>query len=225
MTVFGGETLSDSQTPDDAEARWRGLPDQTFDVVLADPPWGYYGAQDKWGAAAKFYETSPDEALLAFPMKRLMAKRSVLFLWATSPRLDLALRCIAAWGLHYRGVAFVWVKTRKDGAPIGAQGVRPSIVKPTVEYVLAASPARTGRPLPLADEAVANVVMAPRGVHSKKPAEIAARIERLYPDAERLELFCRNPRPGWSAWGDQVEVGPQPASVRKPRLGEPRRKE
>lgn len=202
----------------DAEARWRDLPDQAFDVVLADPPWGYYGAQDKWGAAAKFYETSPDEALLAFPMKRLMARRSVLFLWATSPRLDLAVRCIEAWGLHYRGVAFVWVKTRKDGQPIGAQGVRPSIVKPTVEYVLAASPQKTGRPLLLADESVPNVVMAPRGLHSEKPAEIADRIERLYPDAARLELFCRSPRPGWSAWGDQVEAGPQPASVRKPRV-------
>jgi len=209
----------------DVETPWDGLPDQAFDVVLADPPWGYYGAQDKWGAAAKFYETSPDEALLAFPMRRLLKRRSVLFLWATSPRLDLAMRCIDAWGLHFRGVAFVWVKTRKDGQPVGAQGVRPSIVKPTVEYVLAASPTRTGRPLPLADESVANVVMAPKGVHSQKPSEVAHRIERLYPEAERLELFARGARPGWSTWGDQVEVGPQPASVRKPRLGRPRAKE
>ena len=203
----------------DDDARWRDLPDQTFDVVLADPPWGYYGAQDKWGAAAKFYETSPDEALMAFPMRRLLKRRSVLFLWATSPRLDMAMHCIEGWGLHFRGVAFVWVKTRKDGTPIGAQGVRPSIVKPTVEYVLAASPQKTGRPLPLADEGVANVVMAPRAQHSEKPTEVAARIERLYPDASRLELFCRAPRLGWSAWGDQVEIGPQPASVRKPRVG------
>ena len=30
-----------------------------YDVVLADPPWSYYGAPDKWGAAAKFYPEVP----------------------------------------------------------------------------------------------------------------------------------------------------------------------
>jgi N6-adenosine-specific RNA methylase IME4 len=40
--------------------------------------------------------------------------------------------------------------------------------------------------------------------HSTKP-EIAYRIiERLYPDAERLELYARKRREGWDAWGDEV---------------------
>jgi len=190
---------------------WPDFPTGEHEVVLADPPWGYWGRQDKWGAAAKFYDTAPDEALLGLPVRRLMKPKSVLFLWATSPRLDFAIDCIRAWGLHYRGVAFVWVKTRKDGEPIGAQGVRPSIVKPTAEYVLAASPVAKGRPLPLADEAAPNVVLAPRGAHSEKPEEVQARIERLYPDASRIELFARRRRDGWSAWGDQTDLGPQPA--------------
>lgn len=199
---------------------WPDFPTSQHDVVLADPPWGYYGQQDKWGAAAKFYETSPDDALRALPVRHLMKHKSVLFLWATSPRLDFAIDCIRAWGLHYRGVSFVWVKTRKDGQPIGAQGVRPSIVKPTVEYVLAASPVEKGRPLPLADEGVPNVVLAPRGAHSEKPSEIPERIERLYPELSKIELFARHRRPGWTSWGDQVDAGPQEASVRKPRVGQ-----
>ncbi|MBF6830403.1 S-adenosylmethionine-binding domain-containing protein, partial [Acinetobacter baumannii] len=116
-----------------------GLPEAKFDVICADPPWAYHGSRTKWGAAAKFYDTVADGDMLCFHMRGLMADRSVLFLWVTSPRLDFALDCIRAWGLHYRGVAFVWVKTRADGTPIGAKGVRPSIVKPTAEYVLAAS--------------------------------------------------------------------------------------
>lgn len=201
-----------------AQDPWPDFPTDCYDVVLADPPWGYWGQQDKWGAAAKFYATSPDEALRRLPIAQVMAPRSVLFLWATSPRLDFAIDCIRAWGLHYRGVAFVWVKTRRDGAVIGAQGVRPSIVKPTAEYVLAASPVARGRPLPLADEGVPNVLLAPRAAHSQKPPEVQARIERLYPTQSKIELFSRSPRPGWTRWGDQADAGPQPAATRKARV-------
>jgi N6-adenosine-specific RNA methylase IME4 len=183
---------------------WSALPTRTYDVVLADPPWSYYGQQDKWTAAAKFYATAGDEAIAALPVPDVLAKAGVLFLWATSPRLDAAMACLSAWGLHYRGIAFVWVKTRADGRPIGAQGIRPSIVKPTAEYVIAASRVARGRPMKLADEGVPNVILAPRREHSRKPAEVQAMIERLYPDASRLELFARATRPGWDAWGNEV---------------------
>ncbi len=187
-----------------APVPWRGLPVGPYDVILADPPWAYYGQQDKWAAAAKFYPTAPDTALETLPVPALLAPRGVLFLWATSPRLDAALHLVHCWGLAFRGVAFVWVKTRADGTPVGAQGIRPSIVKPTTELVLAASRVARGRPMPLADEAVAQVVMAPRRDHSRKPDEVAARIERLYPAARRLEMFARAQRPGWEAWGNEV---------------------
>ena len=184
--------------------QWRDLPDRRYDVILADPPWSYYGQQDKWGAAARFYATAPDEAIVRLPVPELLSDRGVLFLWATSPRLDVAIACLAEWRLHFRGVAFVWVKARKDGGPIGAQGVRPSIVKPTAEYVLAASRVPKGRPLPLADEGVPNVILAPKRAHSQKPEEVRDSIGRLYPTASKLELFARSERPGWDAWGNEV---------------------
>ena len=177
-----------------------------YDVVLADPPWQYHGATDKWGAAEKFYRTMRDEDLLAFRgVTDRLSAHGVAFVWATCPRLDFAVQCIAAWGLHYRGVAFVWVKARKDGAPIGAQGVRPSIVKPTVELVLACSRVKQGRPMPLASERVAQVVMAPRREHSRKPEQVYERIEALYPHATKIELFARHRRMGWDAWGDELD--------------------
>jgi N6-adenosine-specific RNA methylase IME4 len=178
------------------------FPTGPYDVVVADPPWSYYGQQEKWGAAAKFYATMPDERIRDLPVGNLLGARGVLFLWATSPRLDLAVECIKHWGLQFRGVAFVWVKTTASGAPIGAQGVRPSITKPTSEFVLAGSPVAKGRPMPLADEGVAQVVSVPRREHSRKPDEVMRRIERLYPDARRLELFARRRRDCWDAWGD-----------------------
>lgn len=176
----------------------------SYDVILIDPPWSYYGSQAKWGAAAKFYPTMTDQELLDFDIQTYLKPKSVMFMWATSPRLDFAIELIKHWGLHYRGVAFVWVKTRKDGVPIGAQGVRPSIVKPTTELVIAASTVAKGRPLTIADESIAQVVLAPKQEHSRKPDEVQERIEKLYPEAAKIELFARRTREGWDSWGNEV---------------------
>jgi N6-adenosine-specific RNA methylase IME4 len=180
------------------------LPSKKYDVILIDPPWSYYGQQDKWGAAAKFYETMSDEELRRMPVGDVAKKTSVLFCWATGPRLDIAIDLIRSWGFAYRGAAFVWVKTTKAGVPIGARGVRPSIVKPTSEFVLAGSMTTKGRPMPIADESVAQVVLAPLREHSRKPDEIQDRINRLYPNATKLEMFARQRRDGWDSWGNEV---------------------
>lgn len=190
------------------------LPPGPFDVILLDPPWSHYGQQDKWGAAAKFYPCMSDEELLAMPIASLAKKTSVVFCWATCPRLNFAISLLEHWGFSYRGVAFVWVKTAKStGLPIGARGVRPSIVKPTTELVIAASLTSKGRPMPLASEAVAQVVLAPVREHSEKPVEVLERIEALYPDASRLEMFARREREGWKSWGNQVS----PTLLARPR--------
>ncbi len=172
----------------------------TYDVVVTDPPWAHYGSQTKWGAAAKFYETVSDDDLVEVARPPL-APNGVLFMWATGPRMDAAIRLIDTWGLHYRGMAFVWVKTGKDGTPWKARGVRPSIVKPLTEFVLAASPQRRGRPMPLSSESVVQTVFAPVQEHSRKPDEVQDRIEQLYPHATKLEMFARQRRPGWDAHG------------------------
>ena len=201
------------------EPLFKGLPPTQYDVILADPPWLYYGSPDKWAAAGKEYRLLSDEQIFQLPIQRLLAPNGILFLWATGPRLNSALDCLTKWGLSYLGVAFVWVKTRQDGAIMGASGVRPRIVKPTTEFVLAASRVSNRRPMPLADESVAQVicdlgqggedsaggvVFSSRGKHSEKPREVHTRIERLYPNARRLELFARSPAVGWDVWGNEI---------------------
>mgnify|MGYP001616832045 CR=1 FL=1 len=195
----------------------------SYQIVLADCPWSYYGSGTKDAAAAKHYTCIPDEEMLRLDVASYMAPRSLLLLWATCPRLDFAVKCIESWGLAYRGVAFVWVKTRQDGGVIGAQGPRASVTNATTELVLAASPRPRGRPLPIADESVAQVfaefdvpdepdpVFAPRGAHSEKPDEVYRRIEKMYPDATKCELFARRERAGWDCVGDQLST---PSRVR-----------
>lgn len=180
-------------------------PQGPLDVILADPPWDYYGSPDKWAAAGKHYPLMGDAELEALPVSAILAPAAVVFMWVTSSTVARAIDCLKAWGLHYRGVAFVWVKTRMDGQPIGAQGVRPSITKPLTELVLAGSTHARGRPLPLANEAIRQTVFAPRGRHSEKPEAVQDAIEAMYPDARKAELFARRVRPGWAAWGNEVQ--------------------
>jgi N6-adenosine-specific RNA methylase IME4 len=175
-----------------------------YDVILIDPPWTYYGSKDGMGDVGKEYATLTDEQILS--IRYPLAKNGVLFLWATGPRLNFAIKYIEETGLYFRGVAFVWVKTKKDGCtPLGAQGVRPSIVKPIDEFVLVASPVKKGRPLPIADESVNQNVLAPRMGHSIKPEQVQDRIERLYPSAKKAEFFARRHRVGWDCFG--LELG------------------
>ena len=183
-------------------------PIDKYDVVLLDVPWDHYGSPNKMGAAGKHYDLMPDDEVLVLPVSTLLHDNSVVFLWATGPRLDLALECLRHWGLYYRGVSFVWVKCKADGTPIGAQGVRPSIVKPLTEFVVAGSPQKRGRPLPLASESVVQTVFAPRREHSRKPSEVQDRIDDLYPNASKIELFCRGiPRANWHGWGKECHNG------------------
>lgn len=175
--------------------------EKKYDIVIADPPWSYDGQQDKWGAAAKFYPLMSNDEIFDFPMHNFLKPRSILFLWATCPKLHIAIQAIDQWNLTYRGVAFIWIKTKKDGTPIGAQGVRPSITKPLTELVLAASYISKGRPLELFDESVPQTIFSPKEGHSKKPDEVQQRIDSMYPLTSKIELFARYTRLGWDSWG------------------------
>jgi N6-adenosine-specific RNA methylase IME4 len=202
-------------------AEW---PSRRYKVVYADPCWKYYGDPDKDQAAGKHYNGMTLDELSALPVGRLLAPPAVVFMWTTSPKLSESLDLIKRWGLHYIGVAFVWVKTTNDGRVIHGQGVRPSITKSTTEYVLAASTVKQGRPLPLLTEAQPQVILAPRpgGLHSSKPVEVREGIEALYGPMPRVELFCRGePAPGWDGWGNEAgDLTVQPELAQSPALRE-----
>ena len=54
---------------------------------------------------------------------------------------------------------------------------------------------------------VHQVVQAPPGRHSEKPAEVRQRIVQLLGDRPRIELFARERAPGWHAWGNDPALG------------------
>jgi N6-adenosine-specific RNA methylase IME4 len=134
------------------------------------------------------------------PVNDVCKERAALCLWATGPFLDRQIDTMNRWGFHYRGVAQVWVKTRKDGQVIGAQGGVPTFVKSKCEFLLYGTTCKSGRPFTVHDFTVRQAVLAPVERHSKKPDVFRANLDRLCgPDTRKLELFARSrwDAPGW----------------------------
>lgn len=188
------------------------LAGKRYEVLLADPPWSYYGDANKNAAAGKHYSLMTDAQIQALPIKSVLAKNGAyVFLWATCPKLDLAIATLKAWGLHYRGVAHVWVKANKAGKIINGQGIPPTYSKPTSELLLVATTSKKGRPLKLLDSAIPQIVVEPRAPkgHSSKPKIFHSLIEKAFPagSTNRLEVFARDTMTGWDCIGDGVEPG------------------
>ncbi|HGJ5884476.1 MT-A70 family methyltransferase, partial [Arsenophonus sp.] len=42
------------------------------------------------------------------------------------------------------------------------------------------------------------------GEHSQKPKEVHYRLEKLYGEVKRIELFARDKVQGWDLWGNEA---------------------
>lgn len=162
-----------------------------YQVLYADPPWEYEHAEPS-RAIENQYPTMPIEAIEALDVPA--APDSVLFLWATSPKLLEALGVMESWGFGYR-TCLVWVK--------GQIGMG-YYVRQRHELLLIGK--RGALPVPLEDARPDSVIEAPRGAHSEKPERAYEIIESMFPSFSRCELFARGPaRPGWVTWGNQAQ--------------------
>ena len=105
---------------------------------------------------------------------------------------------VEGWGFEYKTVIFVWVKITKDGRirPDGIGRYTPN----NVELVLLGKKGKYWRN----SKKVKQVIMAQKTKHSEKPKEVYIRIEKLFGDVPRIELFARHRREGWDTWGNQV---------------------
>ena len=160
-----------------------------FPVLYADPPWRYEDAEPTRAVENNYPTMSLDE------IKRLdvpACDDAVLFLWATSPKLEEALEVLKAWGFQYR-TCMVWVKDKIGMGYYARQ-----------RHELLLIGKRGNLPVPDPEDRPDSVVMAPRAGHSEKPEAFYEVIERMYPTCERVELFARHPRDGWAAWGNQA---------------------
>ena len=166
------------------------LPEGVFQVIYADPPWRYEqpgGRTPELRAVELHYPSMDDEEIAALEVPA--ADDAVCFLWATNPKLREALAVLESWSFEYR-TNVVWVKDR-IGMGYYVRG----------QHELLLIGKRGELPVPAEADRPPSVLNAPRGEHSAKPGAAYDLIERMYPDAKRLELFGRENRLGWTTWG------------------------
>jgi N6-adenosine-specific RNA methylase IME4 len=173
------------------------MPQRRYAILYADPPWRYDFAETAESRQVENqYGTMSLEAIKALPVPA--AADSVLFLWATSPKLPEAFDVVRAWGFTYKTCA-VWVK---DKIGMGYY------FRQQHELLLAA--VRGEPPAPPPASRPSSVISGERGEHSAKPAVVYDLIEAMYPEYERgdytefCELFQREPRKGWDGWGNEA---------------------
>lgn len=167
------------------------LPEGPFELILADPPWTY-GSPDSQFAPEQHYPTLSLAELKAITIPA--ADDSLLFLWIVNCLLPEAIELCTAWGFRYHA-NLVWVK------PSIGPGVW---LRQRHELLFVATRGKASPPDP--EDRCDSVIEAPRGRHSQKPEEAYERIEQMYPDKTKLELFARGtPRPGWTTWGNQAD--------------------
>jgi len=182
------------------------LPNKRFGVLYADPPWTFKARSEKGeGRSAKrHYKTMKLKDICNIHASSVAKKDCVLLIWATMPNLLDALKVIEAWGFTYKTVAFVWMKQNKNTPQLfyDANDIFSGMgywTRSNCELCLLATRGNPKRK----DRDVAQAIFSPVREHSRKPADVYGRIERLV-DGPYLELFARTTRNGWTAWGRET---------------------
>ena len=178
-------------------SQWEGL-SPPYPTILADPPWPYDGfatqsrTPGKWSGPVESrplpYSAMTLGEIALLPVDLLAADHCRLFLWTTNRYLPDAFTILGGWGFQYRQT-LVWHKL--DGNMGG------SVAPNSAEFLLVAT---KGSPERLAKAKTAVIAHAQAKTHSVKPSAFGDLIEQVSP-GPYVELFARQPRLGWDAWG------------------------
>ena len=168
-----------------------------YDIIYADPPWQYRNMGNIQATANSHYNTMSQEEINNLPVDKLSKDNSILFLWATFPKIQEALDTIKAWGFEYKTVVFVWIKKNKNGGNFFGVGW---YTKSNAEICLIAT---KGKP-PKQSNKVSQIIETIREEHSKKPQQARDKIIEFCGDLPRIELFARQAVEGWDCWGNEA---------------------
>jgi N6-adenosine-specific RNA methylase IME4 len=175
------------------------MTDKCYSLILADPPWKQTKGGSRDSRPNQGQELDYETLSLAEISKHLTdvwcTDQSTLFLWTIDKFLFEAETLATELG-YKRHARIIWDKEN---------GVAPCFsLRYSHEYLLWMY---KGRFQPVTENAkgVYTTVIRERSTkHSVKPLAAYELIEALYPTACKIELYARQRREGWDAWGNEV---------------------
>jgi N6-adenosine-specific RNA methylase IME4 len=179
------------------------LGSQKFQTILADPPWQFQNRTGKMAPEHKRlsrYPTMTLDDVCDLPVEAVADEPAHLYLWVPNALLPDGLKVMEHWGFKYKS-NIIWYKIRKDGGP-DRRGVGFYFrnVTEVLLFGVRGKNARTLQP----GRSQENIISTQKREHSRKPDEQYDLIESCS-FGNRLELFARGPREGWTVWGNQSE--------------------
>ncbi len=191
-----------------------GVGDKKYSVIYADPAWEQKAGRPLSGGYKKEngvqvfnplsntsadlpYNTMSIEQIKALPIRDIIEDNAHLYMWVTNKYLMKAEQVINAWGFKY-STTLVWAKK-----PIGS-GMGGTF-KVSTEFLIFATKGSLKAKKSLNGTWFQQKRKYVNGYpcHSKKPDFFYELIESVS-DGNRLELFARETREGWDAWGNEV---------------------
>lgn len=182
----------------------------SYRAIYLDPPWRFKNWSigeltkrgEKWArrnGRSPYPVMSPDD-LKKLPVGDLGSRDSLMFMWATYPKMDEALELMAIYGYKFTTIAFTWVKLNPSG--VGWHFGLGYYTRQNPEVVLLG---RRGKGCKRLNNSVPNLIIWPRGKHSAKPPTVGDAIIRLVgEDVPKCELFARRESYGFDCWGNEV---------------------
>ncbi|GJE54556.1 MT-A70 family methyltransferase [Methylobacterium thuringiense] len=189
-----------------------GYPQRHYRVVLIDPPTKFVAGTK---SRPQHYPRMTWPEILALPVRDLLHPDGArVFIWMSAPHMCRVDEICRAYRLRYSS-CFPWVKLWSSGEPLFF--CRSSIARGTglevagnAEYVIIL---KSGTPHSIKGRPFPGVMIEPRREHSRKPPNLHAEIEARIP-GPRLEMFAREKRPGWDAFGNEVGKFDAPVEFR-----------
>jgi N6-adenosine-specific RNA methylase IME4 len=180
------------------------LQEGSYGLIHADNPHRYITRSKKGMAksAERHYPTMSREELYELPVWRLAAPNCAICFWTTSAQLPMQLDLMQHWGFAYKSYGG-WAKrspTWQRGCenPKWAFGTGYWEHSCLEVYLWGA----IGAPK-IVSRSERNLIEAARREHSRKPEDIYAKCERMFPKVKKLDLFSRQSRRGWDNWGNE----------------------
>lgn len=201
-----------------------------FRVIAADCPWPFSDKltmSDTKRGAESVYSVMTIADLKALPVKDIAEDDSVLLLWCPSSLLEEGIEVMKAWGFR-QTQTHIWIKTKQfhlkdlmksivkwsksDNKLTSVEEILRNFV---LEEVLAFGMGRLfrqthelvlvgirGKVYPhLANKSQRSVHFFPATKHSKKPELLQNMLDKMFPTGNRLEMFARRDRAGWTCAG------------------------